>query len=117
MSILSILGISDAYAATAGAAAPAHSGSLLSLLPMLLIFAVLIFFMMRPQMKRAKEHKALMANLSIGDEIVTAGGIVGRLTKLRDNYVSIAIAKGIEITMQKASISTVLPKGTIDSLD
>ena len=115
MSLLNLLGIGTAYASTAEPA-KAAGGSFLTLLPMLLIFAVLIFFMMRPQMKRAKEHRKLMESITVGDEVVTAGGIVGRVSKMRDNFVVLNLSKDNEIVLQKSSIANVLPKGTIDSI-
>ncbi|MFT4172230.1 MAG: preprotein translocase subunit YajC [Rhodocyclaceae bacterium] len=104
--------ISNAYAQTA-AAADAPAGGLLSLLPMVLIFVVMYFIMIRPQMKRAKEHKNLLAALAKGDEVITAGGIAGRITQVQDNFVKVAISDGVEVTVQKGSIGTVLPKGTL----
>lgn len=124
MSFLSTLGISDAHAATAASQA-AHSagahatpqGGFLSVLPMLIIFiAVFYFLLVRPQSKRAKEQKALLDNLSVGDEVVTTGGMVGRLTKLRDNYIVLSVSKEVEITMQKNAVASVLPKGTLESV-
>ena len=119
MSLLSMLGISTAYAAsTASAAHGTPEGSFLSMLPMLVIFiAVFYFLLIRPQSKRAKEHKELVDSLTVGDEVLTNGGIVGRLTKLRDNYIVIAVSKEVEITMQKSAIASVLPKGTLDSVE
>lgn len=120
MSILSLIGIGDAVAATAAsnaghAASP--GGGLLSMLPMLLIFVAIFYFLLiRPQSKRAKEHKKLIEELAIGDEVLTTGGVVGRLSKLRDNYIVLAIAKDVEITMQKSAVASVLPKGTLESL-
>ena len=119
MSLLSVLGISSAYAASSAPAAQVSpQGSLLSMLPMLVIFiAVFYFLLIRPQSKRAKEHKNLVDNLAIGDEVLTNGGIVGRLTKLRDSYIVIAVSKDVEITLQKNAIATVLPKGTLESVE
>src|SRR3989338_807680 len=119
MSLLSILGISTAHAATTAtpATAPTAEGSFLSMLPMLIIFiAVFYFLLVRPQAKRAKEHRRLMEGLSIGDEVVTTGGMIGRLTKLRDNYVVISVAKDVEMTLQKGAIANILPKGTLESI-
>lgn len=118
MSLLSILGISSAHAATTAAATTApQEGGFLSVLPMLIIFiAVFYFLLIRPQSKRAKEQRQLLDNLSVGDEVLTAGGIMGRLTKLRDSYVVIAVSKEIEMTFQKSSIASVLPKGTLESI-
>ena len=107
--------ISLAHAQTAGAAADPTS-SLMQLLPMILMFVVLWFLMIRPQMKKAKEHKALLAGLAKGDEVVTQGGIVGRVTKVGDAYVTVEIAAGTEVVLQKPSIGLVLPKGTLKSL-
>jgi len=120
MSLLSMLGISTAYAAVSSAAPGAHStpeGSFLSVLPMLVIFiAVFYFLLVRPQSKRAKEHRELIDNLAVGDEVVTTGGVVGRLTKLRDTYVVLSISKDVEITLQKSAVASVLPKGTLESV-
>ncbi|NTV71261.1 MAG: preprotein translocase subunit YajC [Azonexaceae bacterium] len=107
--------ISLAHAQTAGAAAD-PTGGLMQMLPMILMFVVLWFFMIRPQMKKAKEHKALLAALAKGDEVVTQGGIVGKVTKVGDSYVSVEIAAGTEVVVQKPSIGLVLPKGTLKSL-
>ena len=107
--------ISLAHAQTAGAAAD-PTGGFMQLLPMILMFVVLWFLMIRPQMKKAKEHKALLAGLAKGDEVVTQGGIVGKVTKVGDSYVSVEIATGVEVVVQKPSIGLVLPKGTLKSL-
>lgn len=106
--------ISLAHAQTAGAADP--TGGLMQLLPMILMFVVLWFLMIRPQMKKAKEHKALLSALSKGDEVVAAGGLVGKVVKVGDNYVTVEVAEGIIITVQKPAIGLVLPKGTMKSL-
>ncbi|MBF1166111.1 preprotein translocase subunit YajC [Dechloromonas agitata] len=107
--------ISLAHAQTAGAAAD-PTGGFMQLLPMILMFVVLWFLMIRPQMKKAKEHKALLAGLAKGDEVVTQGGIVGKVTKVGENYVSVEIAEGTEVVVQKPAIGLVLPKGTLKSL-
>lgn len=108
-----LFGISSAHAATAPAGAHAQSGSLMSMLPMMIIFiAVFYFLIIRPQQKRQKEHKALMDNLSIGDDVLTSGGVLGRISKLRDNYLIVKIAKEVEITIQRGAVASVLPKGT-----
>lgn len=106
--------ISLAHAQTTGAADP--SGGFLSLLPMILMFVVLWFLMIRPQMKKAKDHKALIEALAKGDEIVTGGGLVGRITKVGDGYVNVEIAEGTEVIVQKPAVALVLPKGTLKSL-
>jgi preprotein translocase subunit YajC len=107
--------ISLAHAQTAGAAAD-PTGGFMQLLPMILMFVVLWFLMIRPQMKKAKEHKALVAALSKGDEVVTQGGILGRIVKVEENYVTVEIAAGTEVVVQKPSIGLVLPKGTLKAL-
>ena len=106
--------ISLAYAQTAGAADA--SGGFMQLLPMILMFGVLWFLMIRPQMKKAKEHKALIAALAKGDEVVTQGGILGRIVKVEESYVTVEIAAGTEVIVQKPSIGLVLPKGTLKTL-
>ena len=108
--------ISLAHAQTAGAAAAGPMDGIMQLLPMILMFVVLWFLMIRPQMKKSKEHKALLAALAKGDEVVTQGGIVGRVTKVGDAYVTVEIAAGTEVVLQKPSIGLVLPKGTLKSL-
>lgn len=105
--------ISNAYAQ---AAAGGVESSLTSFLPIILMFVVLYFLMIRPQMKRQKEQKAMMDALAKGDEVVTAGGVLGRVIKVADNYVTLEIAAGTEIVVQKASVTTLLPKGTIKAL-
>lgn len=106
--------ISNAYAQ---AAAPAGAGGgLMSFLPIILMFVVLYFLMIRPQMKRQKEQKAMIDALGKGDEVVTAGGLVGRITKVGDAYVTLEVAEGTEIVLQKASVTMLLPKGTVKSL-
>ena len=107
--------ISLAHAQTAGAAAD-PTGGFMQLLPMILMFVVLWFLMIRPQMKKAKEHKALLEALAKGDEVVTQGGIVGRVVKIGEGYVTLEVATGTEIVVQKPSIGLVLPKGTLKSL-
>lgn len=107
--------ISSAYAQAAGAAG--EQGSLMSLLPLILMFVVIWFLMIRPQMKRSKEHKAMVEALQKGDEVITAGGMLGRITKLSDAYVTLEIAEGkdgpIEVVVQKQTVGMLLPKGTL----
>ena len=85
-------------------------------LPIILMFVLLYFLMIRPQMKRAKEQKQMIEALQKGDEVITAGGVLGRITRIADAYVSLEIAAGTEISVQKASVQTVLPKGTLKSI-
>ena len=105
--------ISNAYA-QAAAATPADG--LMQFLPIIALFGILYFMMIRPQMKKAKEHKALLEALAKGDEVVTQGGIAGRITKVADDFVTVEIADKVEIQVQKPAISMVLPKGTLKNL-
>ncbi len=105
--------ISPAYAQAAGS----PSGSdIMTFLPMIAIVVVFYFLLIRPQQKRAKETKAMLSSLQKGDEIVTAGGVVGKIAKLSDAYADIEIAPSVEITVQRSAISLLLPKGTIKTL-
>ena len=100
----------------AAQAAPAQQGSPMSLLVMMVLFFAVFYFMaIRPQMKRAKEHRALIASLSKGDEVIAAGGIAGRVEDLGEHFVGIEIADGMVIKVQKNAITAVLPKGTLKS--
>lgn len=102
--------------AWAQASASPAGGGIESMLLILAMFAVMYFLMIRPQMKRAKEHKIMVEGLQKGDEVITAGGILGRISKVDDQYVTVAIAAGVEIQAQRAAIQTVLPKGTIKTI-
>lgn len=93
--------------------APAQGGGIMGLLPLIIIFAVFYFFLIRPQMKQAKEHKQMVESLNKGDEVVTNGGILGKINKVGDNFIVLEIAKDIEIKVQKHAISATMPKGTI----
>ena len=104
--------ISSAYAQTAAPAGDLAS-SLTSMLPLVLMFVVLYFVMIRPQMKRQKEHKAMIEALAKGDEVATAGGLIGRISRLGDTYVGVEVATGVEIQLQRNAIVQVLPKGTV----
>lgn len=104
--------ISNAYAQAAPAAASPESG-LLGMLPLVLMFVVLYFVMIRPQMKRQKEHKAMIEALAKGDEVVTAGGIIGKVSKLGDSFVHVEVASGVELQLQRSAITQVLPKGSV----
>jgi preprotein translocase subunit YajC len=87
--------------------------SLMSMLPLVLMFVVLYFVMIRPQMKKQKEHRAMIDALAKGDEVVTAGGVLGKVSKLGDSFVGVEIANGVEIQIQRQAVVQVLPKGTI----
>jgi preprotein translocase subunit YajC len=105
--------ISQAFAQAAPAAAGGSTEStLFSLLPLVLMFVVLYFIMIRPQMKKQKEHKAMVEALAKGDEVVIAGGVLGRVAKLGDNYINVEVANGVELQVQRVSVVQVLPKGT-----
>jgi preprotein translocase subunit YajC len=101
--------ISQAYAQTAAGGA---DSSLFSLLPLVLMFVVLYFIMIRPQMKKQKEHKAMIEAIAKGDEVVIAGGVIGRIAKLGESFLHVEVANGVELQVQRASVVQVLPKGT-----
>jgi preprotein translocase subunit YajC len=104
--------ISSAYAQAAAGAGDTQS-TLISMLPLVLMFVVLYFVMIRPQMKRQKEHKAMVEALAKGDEIVTAGGFLGKVSKIGETYIGVELADGMEVQMQRTAVVQVLPKGTI----
>ena len=107
---------------SAFAQAPAAGGDagLMSFLPIILMFVVLYFLMIRPQMKRAKEHKGMLETLKKGDEVVTAGGVVGKVTKVGESYVTLEVARSgeefVEMNFQKSAVQTLLPNGTIKAI-
>jgi preprotein translocase subunit YajC len=108
--------ISEAFAQAAPAATGSPDsflGSLGSMLPLLLMFVVLYFVMIRPQMKRQKEHKALIDALAKGDEVVTGGGLVGKVSKVGESFLHVEIANGVEVQVQRSAVVQVLPKGTV----
>jgi preprotein translocase subunit YajC len=111
--------ISNAYAQTAGGLGGLDS-QLTGMLPIILMFVVLYFLMIRPQMKRAKDQREMTAALSKGDEVITSGGIVGRITKVGDAYLTLEVGqpgdRTVEMAVQKAAVTTLLPKGTIKSI-
>jgi preprotein translocase subunit YajC len=109
--------ISNAYAQTAaGAADPGLMGSLTTFAPIIIMFVVMYFIMIRPQQKRQKEMKTMMDALGKGDEVITVGGVLGRVSKVADAYVTIEVAAGTEIVVQKNAVTTLLPKGTLKAL-
>ncbi len=105
--------ISNAYAQSSLLGA---DGNLMSFLPIILMFVVLYFLMIRPQMKRQKEQKAMMEALAKNDEVVTAGGMLGKVTKVTDAYVTLEVSNGTEIVVQKSAITMLLPKGSIKTI-
>ena len=106
--------ISDAAAQAATGAGP--QGGLLSFLPLVLIFGVMYFLMIRPQQKKMKEHQAMVNALGKGDEVTTNGGILGKIVSLDDSFVTVEIAPNVTIKLQRVAISTVMPKGTIKAI-
>jgi preprotein translocase subunit YajC len=104
--------ISNAYAQ----ASPAASDPIMTFLPMVAIFVAFYFFLIRPQQKRAKETRAMLGALQVGDEIVISGGIAGKVKKLSDNYLDLEVADNVEIKVQRAAVQLLLPKGTLKSL-
>jgi preprotein translocase subunit YajC len=106
--------ISQAFAqgAPAATSSPDMLGSIGSMLPLILMFVVLYFVMIRPQMKRQKEHKAMIDALAKGDEVVIGGGVLGKVAKMGETYLGVEVANGVEIQVQRSSVVQVLPKGT-----
>jgi len=103
--------ISEAYAAGDAAAEPGFMG----LIPLVLIFVIFYFLLLRPQIKRAKEHKKMVGSLAKGDEVVTNGGLLGKITKIDDDFLTVEIASGIEVKVQSGAVGSMMPKGTIKS--
>ena len=102
--------ISNAYAQDA-----AQSGGWMSFLPLIVIFAVFYFMLIRPQMKRSKEHRQLVSQLGKGDEVVTNGGLLGRITDVSESFITLEIADNVQIKLQRQAVTNVMPKGTIKS--
>ena len=113
MNLLDFL-IPAAHAQAAGAPAPQGGGLSMLVFPIVLI-AVMYFVMIRPQMKRQKEHKALLDKLSRGDEVITSGGIAGTVAEIGDNFVTVEVADGVKVRVQKGAVGNELPKGTLKS--
>ncbi|MGE4369593.1 MAG: preprotein translocase subunit YajC [Burkholderiaceae bacterium] len=114
MSLLDTLSLVTAQAAAGG------ENALMGMLPIILMFVILYFLMIRPQMKRQKEHRNMVAALAKGDEVITGGGLLGKITKVSDNYVTIEVSsladKPVEVLVQRTAVTSVLPKGTIKTL-
>lgn len=106
--------ISDAFAQTAPQAQ--QPGILEALLPFIILFVVFYFLLIRPQQKRVKEHKKMVEALAKGDEVITQGGVYGRIAEVSENHVELEIAEGVMVKVQRQSVASVLPKGTIKSL-
>ena len=107
--------ISNAFAQTAAAGGTDMLTSLQGMLPLVLMFVVLYFVMIRPQMKRQKEHKAMIAAVAKGDEVVTTGGLLGKIIKVGDSFMTLEVAAGVELQVQRSAVVQVLPKGTVKS--
>jgi len=105
--------ISDALAEGAVSAGGAESA--LGFIPLIVIFIIFYFLIIRPQVKRAKEHKKLTGSVSKGDEVVTGGGLLGKIVDVNDNFVSLEISDGVEVKIQRQSVASLVPKGTIKS--
>lgn len=108
--------ISDAMAEGA-AATGSTEGSLMSLIPFILLFVIFYFFLIRPQSKRVKEHKNMLTTLGKGDEVVTNGGILGKIVSISDEFVTVEIATNTQVKLQKQYIASLMPKGTIKSAE
>lgn len=107
--------ISNAYAQAASAAGGDLTSSLTGMLPLVLMFVVLYFVMIRPQMKRQKEHKTMIEALAKGDEVVTSGGMLGRITRVGDHSLGLQVAANVEVEIQRSAVVQVLPKGSLKS--
>jgi preprotein translocase subunit YajC len=105
----------DYFIASAYAQDASPQGGLISFLPLIVIFVVFYFLLIRPQTKRAKEHRQLVANLATGDEVVTNGGLLGRITHVGESFVTVEVADNIKVKLQKHAVASVMPKGTIKS--
>ncbi|NDH52027.1 MAG: preprotein translocase subunit YajC [Betaproteobacteria bacterium] len=106
--------ISSAFAQTAPALGGSDmQSSLMSMLPLVLMFVVLYFVMIRPQMKKQKEHRSMIDALAKGDEVATAGGLLGKVSKLGDSYLGLEVANGVEVQVQRSAVVQVLPRGSI----
>ena len=108
--------ISTAFAQGFGGFGGSGDAGWTGLLPIVLMFVLLYFMLIRPQMKRAKEHKTMTEGLQKNDEVVTSGGVLGKITKVGEAYITLEIASGIEVNVQKGAVQTLLPKGTIKSI-
>jgi preprotein translocase subunit YajC len=103
----------DFFIASAYAQDAAPQGGLLSFLPLIVIFVVFYFLLIRPQTKRAKEHRQLVEKLAVGDEVVTNGGLLGKITQVGDSFVTLELADNVKIKLQKHAVASVVPKGTM----
>ena len=107
--------ILDFFIASAHAQDATQPGGLMSFLPLIIIFVIFYFLLIRPQMKRAKEHKKLVAELGNGDEVVTNGGLLGRITNVGESFITVELADNVQVKVQRHAIANIMPKGTIKS--
>jgi preprotein translocase subunit YajC len=105
----------DFFIASAYAQDASPQGGLMSFLPLIIIFIIFYFLLIRPQMKRAKEHRKLVAELAVGDEVVTTGGLLGRISKVGESFLTVEVADNLQIKLQRHAVASVVPKGTIKS--
>jgi preprotein translocase subunit YajC len=105
--------ISSAFAQSAPAAGGDMQSTLMSMLPLALMFVVLYFVMIRPQMKKQKEHAAMISALAKGDEVITGGGLLGKVSKMGDTFIGLEVSPGVDIQVQRSAVIQVLPKGSI----
>ena len=105
----------DFFIASAHAQDAAPTGGLMSFLPLIIIFVIFYFLLIRPQMKRAKEHRQLVAQLATGDEVVTNGGLLGKITDVGESFVTVELTENVRIKVQRHAIASVMPKGTFKS--
>lgn len=112
--------LTDIFLTVPAQAAAGGENALVGMLPIILMFVILYFLMIRPQMKRQKEHRNMVAALAKGDEVVTSGGLLGRVTKVTDNYLTVEVGslseKPVEVVLQRSAVTMILPKGTIKNL-
>lgn len=114
MSLLNFF-TTDAYAAGAGGAAGQGTQGILGFLPLIVIFVIFYFMLIRPQSKRSKEHRNMVANLGKGDEVVTNGGVLGKIVDLGESFITLELAENITIKIQRHAVANVMPKGTMKS--
>jgi preprotein translocase subunit YajC len=109
--------ISDAFADSAAGASQNAAGGLMSILPMIVLFGLFMYLMIiRPQSKKAKEHKSLVSDLQKGDEVITVGGLLGKIEKVTDDFLVVNLSDSNSITIQKSAISNLVPKGTMKAV-
>ena len=109
--------ISNAWAEGAAGAGAAPEGGLMGFIPLVLIFVLFYFLLIRPQAKRAKEHKQMVGALAKGDEVVTNGGVLARISDISESFITVEIADGVEVKVQRNAIASLVPKGTYNAKD